>query len=114
VINGSNVFFALSFRATGTRRRTGAVADGKDVSVQCDGRLAATGGARWPCGIAPRLRRKASRRFHSISVFIGSLLIAAFVSIPILNLATPLFGTAFMVRLYKRLAGSDSLPARTP
>jgi len=31
--------------------------------------------------------------------------IAAFVSIPILNLATPLFGTAFMVHMHKRIVG---------
>ena len=49
---------------------------------------------------------KAFRRFHRSSAFIGGLFIAAFVSIPILNLATPLFGTAFMVHLYKRLTGS--------
>ena len=48
---------------------------------------------------------KAFRRFHRTSAFIGGLFIAAFVSIPILNLATPLFGTAFMVHLYKRLTG---------
>jgi uncharacterized protein involved in cysteine biosynthesis len=29
------------------------------------------------------------------------------VSIPIVNLATPLFGTAFMVHMYKRLAGTQ-------
>ena len=32
--------------------------------------------------------------------------IAAFVSIPILNLATPLFGTAFMVHMHKKLVGA--------
>jgi len=31
--------------------------------------------------------------------------IAAFVSIPFLNLATPLFGMAFMVHMHKRLSG---------
>jgi CysZ protein len=49
---------------------------------------------------------KALRRFHAGTVFIAGLFIAAFVSIPIVNLATPLFGTAFMVHVYKRLAGS--------
>ncbi|MGZ3289591.1 MAG: sulfate transporter family protein, partial [Xanthobacteraceae bacterium] len=33
------------------------------------------------------------------------LFIAAFVSIPIVNLATPLFGMAFMVHMHKRLSG---------
>jgi CysZ protein len=36
-------------------------------------------------------------------VFLAGLMIAAFVSIPIVNLATPLFGTALMVHLHKRL-----------
>ena len=31
--------------------------------------------------------------------------IAAFVSIPIVNLATPLFGMAFMTHVHKRIAG---------
>jgi CysZ protein len=38
-------------------------------------------------------------------VFGAGLVIAAFVSIPIVNLATPLFGMAFMVHLHKRLSG---------
>jgi CysZ protein len=32
------------------------------------------------------------------------LFIAAFLAVPILNLLTPLFGTAFMVRLHRRIA----------
>ncbi len=51
----------------------------------------------------PLPQAKAFRRFHRTSAFIGGMFIAAFVSIPILNLATPLFGTAFMVHLYKKL-----------
>jgi uncharacterized protein involved in cysteine biosynthesis len=38
-------------------------------------------------------------------VFTAGLVIAAFVSIPIVNLATPLFGMAFMVHMHKRLSG---------
>ncbi len=49
---------------------------------------------------------KALRRLHHATIFTAGLFIAAFVSIPILNLATPLFGTAFMVHMYKRLIGS--------
>jgi uncharacterized protein involved in cysteine biosynthesis len=45
--------------------------------------------------------RQANRR----SVFVAGLILAAFVSIPIVNLATPLFGTAYMMHIYKRLAG---------
>jgi CysZ protein len=59
---------------------------------------------------SPAPQAKALRRFHATSVFIGGLFIAAFVSIPIVNLATPLFGTAFMVHLYKRLAGRGAQP----
>jgi uncharacterized protein involved in cysteine biosynthesis len=44
--------------------------------------------------------RKANRG----TVFFAGLLIAAFVSIPIVNLATPLFGMAFMVHMHKRLS----------
>jgi CysZ protein len=46
------------------------------------------------------------RRLHSGPIFAGGLLISAFLLIPIVNLATPLVATAFMVHLYKRLARS--------
>jgi CysZ protein len=52
-----------------------------------------------------RAEAKQLRKANKGTVFLGGLFIAAFVSIPILNLATPLFGTAFMVHLHKRLAG---------
>ena len=45
------------------------------------------------------------RRLHSGTVFVGGMFIAGFLLIPIVNLATPLFGTAFMVHMHKRLAG---------
>jgi len=48
---------------------------------------------------------KAMRRYHAATVFTAGLFIAAFVSIPIVNLATPLFGMAFMVHMHKRLSG---------
>jgi uncharacterized protein involved in cysteine biosynthesis len=57
----------------------------------------------------PVTQAKALRRFHAGSVFMAGLFIAAFVSIPIVNLATPLFGTAFMVHVYKRLTGRREL-----
>jgi CysZ protein len=61
---------------------------------------------------------KALRRIHQTTVFIGGLFIAGFVSIPILNLATPLFGTALMVHVHKRLTGrkreSVEGPTRSP
>ena len=48
---------------------------------------------------------RAMRRANSTSVFIAGLPIALFVSVPILNLATPLFAMAMMVHVHKRLAG---------
>ena len=51
---------------------------------------------------------KAMRKQHAFTVFIAGLIIAAFVSIPIVNLATPLFGMAFMVHLHKRLSAARS------
>jgi CysZ protein len=53
----------------------------------------------------PPHEAKALRRNHRATVFTAGCFIAAFVLIPILNLATPLFGTAFMVHIHKRLAG---------
>jgi CysZ protein len=40
---------------------------------------------------------------HQGTVFLAGIFVATFVSIPILNLATPLFGMAFMVHVHKRL-----------
>ena len=52
----------------------------------------------------PPADAKRLRKMHRGTVFLAGLFIAAFVSIPIVNLATPLFGVAFMVHLHKRLA----------
>ncbi len=54
---------------------------------------------------------KALRQRNAMTVFVGGLLIAAFVSIPIVNLATPLFAMAFMVHLHKRLSGAKLIVA---
>jgi CysZ protein len=51
------------------------------------------------------LEAKAMRKENAAAVFTAGLVIAAFVSIPIVNLATPLFGMAFMVHMHKRLSG---------
>ncbi len=48
---------------------------------------------------------KAFRKANQTTVFTAGLLIALFVSIPIVNLATPLFGMAMMVHLHKKLSG---------
>jgi uncharacterized protein involved in cysteine biosynthesis len=48
---------------------------------------------------------KAMRRDNAATIFAAGLIIAAFVSIPIVNLATPIFGMAFMVHMHTRLSG---------
>jgi uncharacterized protein involved in cysteine biosynthesis len=48
---------------------------------------------------------KAMRRDNAATIFTAGLFIAAFVSIPVVNLATPIFGMAFMVHMHKRLSG---------
>ena len=45
------------------------------------------------------------RKDNAAMVFTAGLFIAAFVSIPIVNLATPVFAMAFMVHMHKRLSG---------
>src|SRR5262249_61247714 len=60
----------------------------------------------------PPAEAKALRTRHQGTVFTAGLMIAAFVSIPIVNLATPLFGTALMVHMHKRLGGSRAIEQR--
>lgn len=48
---------------------------------------------------------KALRKAHRGQVFFAGLFIATFVSIPILNFATPLFAMALMVHVHKKIAG---------
>ncbi len=50
------------------------------------------------------------RKLNGTTVYMAGLLIAAFVSIPIVNLATPLFATALMVHVHKRISGRKLLP----
>src|SRR5579864_8926958 len=54
----------------------------------------------------PPAEAKALRQRNATTVYVGGLLIAAFVSIPVVNLATPLFATALMVHVHKRLGGA--------
>jgi CysZ protein len=54
----------------------------------------------------PVTEAKALRRHNSMLIFIAGMFIAVFVSIPIVNLVTPLFGMAFMVHMHKGLMGS--------
>jgi len=59
---------------------------------------------------------KALRKRNATTVYIAGLFIAAFVSIPIVNLATPLFAMALMVHVHKRIGGGTlpAQPARRP
>lgn len=56
---------------------------------------------------------RALRQQYSVRIFIAGLLIAAFMAIPILNLATPIVASAFMVHIYKRLPNRRALPLPT-
>ena len=57
----------------------------------------------------PAAEAKQLRKANRIAVLMCGLIIAGLASVPILNLLTPLFATAFMVRIYKGLAGSSGL-----
>ncbi len=54
---------------------------------------------------------RAVRRENAGLVFVGGLVIALFLAIPILNLLTPLFAMAFMTHLSKRVAGRRPVAA---
>lgn len=61
----------------------------------------------------PAAEATALRHRHGGRIFAAGFLIALFVSVPLLNLVTPLFGTAFMVRLFKRMTRPGGrLPTR--
>jgi CysZ protein len=55
---------------------------------------------------------KVLRKSNAVTVFLAGLVIAVFVSIPIVNFATPVFAMAFMVHVHKRLAPSGAITAR--
>ena len=44
------------------------------------------------------------RRRHGLKVFIAGLLIAGLMALPVINILTPLFATAFMVHIFKQTA----------
>jgi CysZ protein len=52
----------------------------------------------------PPAEAMAIRRRYSGQVYIAGVIISGVVAVPVLNLLTPLFATAFMMRLYKRVA----------
>lgn len=53
----------------------------------------------------PPMEAVALRKANSGYVFMAGMVIALFVSIPILNFATPVFAMAFMVHIQKKIAG---------
>jgi CysZ protein len=60
----------------------------------------------------PPAEAKILRKRNATTVYAGGLFIAAFVMVPIVNLATPLFAMALMVHVHKRLSGAKLiLPA---
>ncbi len=58
--------------------------------------------------VATRFRRRAQaedlRQHNNLTLFFAGFFIAAFVATPGLNLLTPMFATAFMVRVHKMLS----------
>jgi len=52
----------------------------------------------------PPFEAKAMRKANAAYVFLAGMMIAVFVSIPVLNLATPVFAMAFMVHVHKRMS----------
>ena len=52
----------------------------------------------------PPHEAKKMRKAHAVYVFLAGMVIAAFVSVPILNFATPVFAMAFMVHIHKRVS----------
>ena len=48
------------------------------------------------------------RQRHGARIFLAGLVIAGFMALPLLNILTPLFATAFMVHMHKRIAARDA------
>ncbi|HZL41519.1 MAG TPA: sulfate transporter family protein [Pseudolabrys sp.] len=62
----------------------------------------------------PPAEAKAMRKTHAGYIFIAGMTIAVFVSIPLVNLATPVFAMAYMVHIHKRLSGARAELVRQP
>lgn len=50
---------------------------------------------------------RALRQRNAVTVFLAGFLIAPVLMVPVLNLITPVYGTAFMVHLHKRIAARE-------
>ena len=57
----------------------------------------------------PPAEARALRRTHAAYIFFAGMTIAVFVSIPLVNLATPIFAMAYMVHIHKRIAGKRAV-----
>ena len=57
----------------------------------------------------PPKEARAFRRANGGAVFMGGLIIAGVLAVPLLNLITPIFATIFMMHLYKRLASGAEI-----
>jgi len=53
---------------------------------------------------------KTLRSRHGGRIFLAGLMIAGFLAIPFVNLITPLFATAFMVHIHKRIEARENRP----
>jgi len=62
----------------------------------------------------PPEQARALRKQNAGLIFVGGLLIAAFVSIPVVNLATPLFAMSLMIHIHKRLGAQRAIARRVP
>ena len=59
----------------------------------------------------PAPEARAMRRYFAGPVFLAGLIVAGFVAVPVLNLATPLFAAALMARLHMRLERQTLSPS---
>lgn len=55
----------------------------------------------------PEAEAKALRSRHAGTIFLAGLVIAGFLAIPLVNLATPLFAAAMMVHLHKAISARE-------
>jgi CysZ protein len=56
----------------------------------------------------PEAEAKALRKRNAGTVFLGGLVIAAFMAVPLLNLMSPLFACAMMVHLHRAVAAQEN------
>jgi len=57
----------------------------------------------------PPAEARQLRKARGGTVFMGGLVIAGVLAVPILNLVTPIFATIFMMHLYKRIAAGKTV-----